>query len=169
VSAGRKLAPACLVTDFGETLSLPGVHHLIGQKPVDPAAAAALRVLHVDFGLRIGLASNTAGPGESRWPALALAGIDDVFAFALLSYPLGVAKPAALFYALALTAAQCAPGEVLWVGNNIASDVVAPMAAGMRAALVRPGGLRAGETVPDGALVIGHVGELPALISRRSS
>ena len=38
------------------------------------------------------------------------------------------------------------------------------MRAGMQACLVRPGGLRPGEFLPDGALLIGHVRELPALV-----
>jgi hypothetical protein len=34
----------------------------------------------------------------------------------------------------------------------------------MRAALLRPHGLRPGESPPDGALLIRHVRELPALL-----
>ena len=81
----------------GGSISADHIDHLIGQKPVDPAAAAALRTLHDNLGLRIILASNT-GPGQSRWPALQKAGIDDLFCVALLSYPLGFRKPATLFY-----------------------------------------------------------------------
>jgi hypothetical protein len=49
--------PTCLVTDFGSTLSASRIDHLIGQKPVDPAAAAALTILHDQLGLRLILAS----------------------------------------------------------------------------------------------------------------
>jgi len=56
----------CLVTDYGSTISADAIDHLIGQKPVDPAAAAALRALHDDLGMRIILASNTQ-PHETRW------------------------------------------------------------------------------------------------------
>lgn len=65
------------------------IDHLLGQKPVDPAAAAALRTLHDDWHLRLVLASNTL-PCESRWPALQKAGLDTLFRAALLSYPLGI-------------------------------------------------------------------------------
>jgi HAD superfamily hydrolase (TIGR01549 family) len=154
---------ACLVTDYGSTISADAIDHLIGQKPVEPAAAAALRTLHDDLGIRIILASNTQ-PHETRWPALQKAGIDDLFTVALLSYPLGVRKPDPLFYQLVLAAAESPPEQVLFVGDNLARDITAPLAHGMRAALVRPHGLRPGETLPGGALLIRHVGELPALL-----
>ena len=60
---------------------------MIGQKPVDPAAAAALRILHDELGMRLVLANTQ--PHETRWPALQQAGIDGLFTAAVLSYPLG--------------------------------------------------------------------------------
>jgi HAD superfamily hydrolase (TIGR01549 family) len=155
--------PACLAVDYGSTISTGAIDHLIGQKPVDPEAATALRTLHDDQGLRILLASNTQ-PHETRWPALQKAGIDDLFSVALLSYPLGVRKPDPLFYRLVLAAAEARPGQVLFVGDNLLCDVVGPLAHGMRAALVRPHGLRPGEALPDGAQLIQHVRDLPALL-----
>ena len=149
--------------DYGGTISLDAVDHLIAQKPVDPAAASALRVLHDDLGLRLILASNTL-PGEIRWPALQQAGIDGLFRVALLSYPLGVRKPDPLFYDLVLTAAGCPARQVLFVGDNLSCDVTTPVTRGMRAALVRPHGLRPGEVLPAGALLIPHVRDLPALL-----
>jgi putative hydrolase of the HAD superfamily len=149
--------------DYGGTISVDTIDHLIGQKPVDPAAATALRVLHDRHGLRLILASNTM-PCETRWPALQQAGIDRLFSVALLSHVLGVRKPEPLFYRLVAAAAEAAPEQVMFVGDNLAYDVAAPMTHGMRAALVRPHGLRPGEEVPDGALLIRHVNELPGLL-----
>lgn len=120
-----------------------------------------LRTLH-DDGLRLILASNTL-PCETRWPALQKAGIDGVFCVALLSYPLGARKPEPLFYRLVLAAADSPPEQVLFVGDNLTNDV-APITHGMRAALIRPHGLRPGEVLPDGALLIQHVRDLPALL-----
>jgi len=57
---------------------------------------------------------------------------------------------------------------VLFVGDRIDYDVAAPMRAGMRACLVRPVGLRPGELLPEGAFMIGHVRELPALLELAS-
>ena len=70
--------------DYGGTISAESIDHVIGQKPVDPAAATALRALHDRYGLRLILASNTM-PCETRWPALQQAGVDRLFSVALLS------------------------------------------------------------------------------------
>ena len=48
--------------------------------------------------------------------------------------------------------------------TTLEHDVSAPIAHGMRAALVRPPGLRPGEVLPDGALLIKHVRDLAALL-----
>ena len=155
-----------IATDYGGTISLNRLDHVLGQKPVDPAAAAALRILH-DLGMRLVLASNTQ-PNETRWPALAKAGIDDLFKVVLPSYALGVRKPDPLFYKLVIAAAEAPPGEVLFVGDRTDYDVAEPLAHGMQAVLVRPGGiLRPGEAVPAGVRVISHFSELPALLETR--
>lgn len=80
-----------IALDFGGTISLDRIDHQPREKPVDPAAAAAvaLRALHQD-GIRLLLASNTL-PCKMRWPALKQAGIDGLFRAVLLSYPLGSA------------------------------------------------------------------------------
>ena len=51
-----------------------------------------------------------------------------------------------------------------YIGDHLAYDVAEPIAHGMRAALVRPHGLRPGEELPHGALLIRHVNELPGLL-----
>ncbi len=43
-------------------------------------------------------------------------------------------------------------------------DITGPMRAGIRACPVRPHGLQSGEVLPDGALLIRHVRDLPALL-----
>ena len=150
--------------DFGGyAISGDTIDHLIGQKPVDPAAAAALRTLHDNHGLRIILASNTL-PCETRWPALQKAGIDSLFHAALLSYPLGIRKPDPIFYRLVLAAAESPPEQGLFAGDNLDCDVTAPIAHGMGAVLVRPHGLRPGETLPHDAMLIQHVRDLPAVL-----
>ena len=110
--------------------------------------------------------SNTQ-PHETRWPALQQAGIDGLFTAAVLSYPLGVRKPSPVFYKVVLAAADCPADEVLFVGDHLENDATAPARHRMRTALVRPCGLRPGEVLPDGALLIAHVAELPALLEAR--
>jgi HAD superfamily hydrolase (TIGR01549 family) len=152
-----------IALDFGGTISLDTIDHLTAQKPVDPSAAAALRVLAEDLGLPLILASNTL-PGETRWPVLQQAGIAGLFTAALLSYPLGIRKPDPLFYDLVLAAARCPAQQVLFVGDNLTCDITAPLEHGMRAALIRPSGLRPAETLPAGAMLIRHIRDLPPLL-----
>jgi FMN phosphatase YigB (HAD superfamily) len=77
---------------------------------------------------------------------------------------LGVRKPEPLFYQLVLAAAGCPAEKVLFAGNNLQNDVTAPIAHGMRAALIRSHGPQPGEVLPGGALLIEHVRDLPALL-----
>ncbi|HEX3923378.1 MAG TPA: HAD hydrolase-like protein [Streptosporangiaceae bacterium] len=63
---------------------------------------------------------------------------------------------------------RCTADQVLFVGDRIDYDVAAPMRAGMRACLVRPDGPRPAEVLPEGALMIGHVRELPAFLKLAS-
>lgn len=155
-----------IATDVGNTLTLNEIDHLLGEKPVDPAAASALHTLH-GYGITLLVASNTT-PGEPRWPAFQQAGVDRLFRVALLSYPLGVRKPAPLFYDLVLAAAGCPAEQVLFAGDNFACDVAGPVAAGMQAVLVRPDGRpRPGDELPAGVPVIRHFRELPALLEAR--
>ena len=108
--------PTCLAVDYGSTISTGTIDHLIGQKPVDPEAASALRALHDDHRLRIILASNTQ-PHETRWPALQKAGIDNLFSVVLLSYPLGVRKPDPRFYELACATLGVEPEESVFLDD----------------------------------------------------
>jgi len=50
-ASGRPVAAVIPGTLAGGTISAESFDHVIGQKPVDPAAAAALRVLHDGHGL----------------------------------------------------------------------------------------------------------------------
>jgi len=152
-----------VAVDFGGTISTSREDHVLAQKGVDPEAAATLQQLAA-LGLRLLLASNATAK-ETRWPALQAAGVHDLFSVALISYSLNVRKDDPLFYELVITAAQCARHEVLFVGDRIDYDVLGPMRAGMQACLVRPDGLRPGERLPDGAVLIGHVRELPGLLA----
>ena len=151
--------------DFGGTISTGREDHVLAQKGVGAAAAAALHSLD-QLGLRLILASNALA-GETRWPALQAAGVDKLIKAALISYSLGVRKDDPLFYDLVITAAQCPAPHVLFVGDSIAHDIRGPMRAGMQACLVRPHGLRPGESLPRGALLISHIRDLPVLLTSR--
>jgi hypothetical protein len=72
---GEPVAVICV--DYGSTISLDKIDHQLGEKPVDPVAATALRTLH-EYGITLLIANNTM-PCEKRWPALQQAGIDHLF------------------------------------------------------------------------------------------
>lgn len=162
MSVSGRVRCRAVALDFGGTISASREDHLLGQKGVDPEAAVALHEIAA-LGLRLVLATN-ATAAETRWPALQQAGVHELFAVGLISYSLNVRKDDPLFYDLVVTAARCPADEVLFAGDRIDYDVAAPMRAGMRACLVRAGGLRPGERLPAGALMVGHVRELPALV-----
>lgn len=150
--------------DYGGTIDSRASPLLDGGRQVDPSCVAPLRALAAR-GLVLILSSNTQR-GEHRWAALEAAGIDRLFRAVLMSACMGLRKPDPDFYALITTVAHCRPGEVLHVGNNLETDVAGPARCGMRTALVRPDGIAAEERqrLPPGALVIGHVKQLPPLL-----
>ena len=100
-----------------------------------PGAAEALAALDAR-GLLLGLGSNY---DDRLWPVLA--GFPEL-GFArervLISADVGVRKPGAEFFRRAAEAAGCAPGEVLFVGDDLANDYEGATAAGMPAILLDP-------------------------------
>jgi HAD superfamily hydrolase (TIGR01458 family) len=76
-------------------------------------------------------------------------------------------KPAPAFFRSAASLLGVAPGRVAMVGDDVATDVLAAQAEGMRGVLVRTGKFRQ-ETL-DGAsgtpdVVVDSVGDVPALV-----
>jgi FMN phosphatase YigB (HAD superfamily) len=138
------------------------VTSVLPDSPVDPAAAAAIRILH-GRGLRLVLAANTRRRLATRRETLARAGIADCFAMLLLSGELGFGKPDTRFYQAVLAAAGCRPDQVLFVGDRADYDVASPLEHGMRAALVDRE-CRAAR-VPAGVPVLRHFCELPDLLA----
>ena len=153
-----------VVLDYGGTLTQPDapVVPYLGMRPVDPEVIPALRLLH-DQGKRLLLASNTR-PYLSRRLALRQAQIEHLFTALFESHDLGFAKPEDAFYECVLLAAKCPPRQVLWVGNNLESDVRGPLRHGMHAVLVAPDATTNDQTLPNGAYSISHVRHLPRLL-----
>jgi putative hydrolase of the HAD superfamily len=103
-----------------------------------PAVLAALRAR----GLSLAVVSNADG----RVPAaLARAGIAGHFAAIIDSHLVGVEKPDARIFQLALDACGAAPDEALYVGDIYEIDVRGARNAGIAAVLIDPLGLYPGE------------------------
>jgi FMN phosphatase YigB (HAD superfamily) len=101
---------------------------------VHPQAAALLDGVHT-LGLRAGVVANTFDPPALFRADLAAQGIGGRLDAVVLSVELGVRTPHPAVYAAAAEALGAAPGEVLFVGDTVATDVDGPAAAGMATCL----------------------------------
>ena len=74
------------------------------------------------------------------WPEFVLDrfGLGHYFDFVLDSAAFGVKKPGTAIYEEALQRAAASPQQVLFVGDSLANDVLAPRRMGMRAVHYRP-------------------------------
>lgn len=147
----HRIPISCVVVGYEGTLT--GSDSLsdpeLCMQPVSAEAVAALRSLR-DAGLRLVLASNTKPDQDCRL-ALRAAGVEDLFSVVLQSAHIGPAKPSLTFYALAIAAAQCPAAQIVWVGDDLRTNALGPIAYGMLAVLLRPFGPEDGEILPFGA------------------
>lgn len=121
-----------------------------------PDTVPALRELRA-AGVRLVAASNW---DVSLHEQLAATGLRELLDGALSSAEVGAPKPDPEIIVRALALAGATPGEALHVGDDVAADVGAALAAGVTPVLIdREGGLEA----PPGALRIASLAELPAL------
>ena len=123
-------------------------------------AAPALAALR-DRGIAAVVASNWDCSLEG---VLGRAGLRPLIAAVVTSAQVGAAKPRPEPFLAALSAAGCAPGDALLVGDSLAADVAGARAAGIRAALlVRDGNTPPG--VPAGVPVLRSLAEVDRLVS----
>ena len=102
----------------------------------DPQGSAAL-ALSRDSGLRIGVISNSNGTARALLDTLGLGRHLD---FVIDSFEVGVEKPDARIFALALQQAGVEPAEAVYVGDLYSVDVLGARAAGLEGILLDPGG-----------------------------
>ena len=120
-----------------------------------PDAVPCLRRLK-EHGLLVGAAGNMGIEHED----LVRPHVD----FVSSSERWGVEKPAPEFFEHVLAAAGRPAGEVAYVGDVVANDVVPPLAAGMVAIHVRRGPWGYLQEPPPGAIRIRSLDELPAVL-----
>jgi FMN phosphatase YigB (HAD superfamily) len=77
----------------------------------------------------------------------------------------GVEKPNAGFFARVVEEAGASAGDILYVGDRVDNDVVAALAAGLRAVRIRRGA-HANVESPDGTVTICSLDELPEALTR---
>ena len=137
---------------------------------VFPDSAETLAALKA-MGLKIGLISNTVLPGEAHVEDLARFGLLGYFDDLVFSSDVGLWKPQAAIFHLALGRLGLRPGEALFVGDRLIDDVGGAQGAGLLGVLrVAPGegpDGAAGEAQgirPDARILA--LAELPALVEK---
>lgn len=119
----------------------------------EPRAAEALATARA-AGLAVGVISNSNGTIRSILESLDLAGHLD---FVLDSSEVGVEKPDARIFGMALERASVPAGQAVYVGDLYSVDVLGARSAGLRAVLLDPGslwGARDCPTAPDVAAAV---------------
>jgi putative hydrolase of the HAD superfamily len=157
--------PRAVVDELVEAYARPA---LLVPPPADTGAGEGLRALAAR-GIRLAVVSNTMRtPGRALRRMLEHHGLLAPFAHLTFSDEVGVRKPAAEIFHLALRALGAEPGESVHVGDDAMLDVHGARRAGMRAVQVVAGGKPgSGEQAPD--LVIADLGELPRAIAALES
>jgi HAD superfamily hydrolase (TIGR01509 family) len=122
-----------------------------------PDAAPALAELRAS-GLRLGVVSNWDCSLKGVLAGLGLAAAVDTIA---VSAKVGVRKPDPAIFWAALRELRCEPGEALFVGDSLETDVLGARAAGLRGLLLDRG---AGATAEADVERIFSLADLPALV-----
>lgn len=120
-----------------------------------PDAIACLESCRA-LGLRVGIVGNETEALE-RWAREASLPADVISS----SASLGAQKPDALFFQRVVELADCAAGEVAYVGDRVDNDVLPALAAGLVAMHVRRGPWGRLQTAPAFVPTIDSLDELP--------
>jgi len=118
-----------------------------------------------DWGLKLGIVSNTFVNRASLEKHLGLLSILDFFRVQLYSYEFNVRKPNLELFRIAAEKIGVPVRNILFVGDRIDNDIVPAMRAGMKAAL-KEAYTNAGKPPPAGAHRIRYLSELPGLIEK---
>jgi FMN phosphatase YigB (HAD superfamily) len=98
---------------------------------------------------------------------LTRAGLDGVFTWVITSADAGARKPSSRFFDYALARCGCAPDDVLFVGNQLNTDVAGANAAGIRSVWLAGEAYRSDDDRPCAAsptYTIERLADLPALV-----
>ena len=177
LAAGSGLQPHVLWAALGVTIARGEEHdalwgHLGMERPegwwqgltyslddLYPDAIACLDGVR-ELGLRVGVVGNQTETLE-RWARDSILPADVISS----SASLGVRKPDAPFFHRMVELADCAPGELAYVGDRVDNDVVPALAAGIVAVHVRRGPWGRLQTAPAEAVVIESLDELPQALA----
>jgi putative hydrolase of the HAD superfamily len=126
---------------------------------VVPGALSVLRRIRAR-GIRVGILTN--GPSAFQRRKIAATQLEVEVDAIAVSGELGIAKPEAEAYRLALELLGAEPGDAAMVGDSLANDVHGAIGAGLATAVWLPHGRQG--TPPPGAIVAGALTDVPVLL-----
>ena len=130
----------------------------------EPGAKETLTALK-ESGLKLGIVSNTFVHSSSLEKHLENLSLLDFFPVRLYSYEFGFRKPDARIFKIAAQRIGETPGNIMFVGDRIDTDVKPAVKAGMQAVL-KTAYTNTGKKIPKGVWRINQLCELPGLIEK---
>jgi len=117
------------------------------------------------LGLKLGIVSNTFVTGSSLERHLEQLGILDFFSVRVYSYEFDFRKPDIRIFKAAAERIGEMPGNIMFVGDRIDTDIKPAVKAGMRTVL-KEAYTNIGKKIPKGVWKISRLFELPNLIEK---
>jgi putative hydrolase of the HAD superfamily len=142
----------------------------LARKTHSQHATGALRLFDDVQGIfkllkpRLLLALITNGASDTQRNALRILGIADLFDAIVISGEVGIAKPDATIFALALQKLSVEPEKAWHVGDSLSTDVAGALGAGLTAVWLNRAGVSRKEGDPKPDYEIRSLRELPRLL-----
>lgn len=170
IVAAPSAAVEVLALDWGHTLmdERRDRHIPLDDRPAHlmPGVREALRAID----LPLAVWANTREGDERHVRAwLARAGLDGVFSWVITSIDAGARKPSPRFFSYAMARCGCSSDDVLFVGNQLNTDVAGANGVGIRSVWLAGEAYRGDDDRPCDAVptyTIEGLADLPALIAR---
>jgi HAD superfamily hydrolase (TIGR01662 family) len=165
--SGSTSAVKVVALDWGHTLmdERRDRHIPLADRPAHlmPGVPEALSALTMPLAVW----ANTSQDERHVRAWLARAGLEGVFTWVITSTDAGARKPSPRFFAYALARCGCAPADVLFVGNQLNTDVAGANAAGIRSVWLAGEAYRSDDDRPciaSPTYTIEGLADLPALV-----
>lgn len=128
---------------------------------LDPEAYKTLENLHVKY--KLGLISNLA-VSESAWDLMQESQLKRFFDVIIISGDVNKKKPSPHIFWEALRILNVEAAKAVFIGDNLESDILGSMKAGMLAVHIRRKSVEYSDTVPN--VCISGLGELPLVLKK---
>jgi 2-haloalkanoic acid dehalogenase type II len=117
---------------------------------------------------RLSLALVTNGASDTQREALRTLGLEQEFGAVVISGEVGITKPDASIFVMALDKLGVDPENAWHVGDSLRTDVAGAQRAGLTSVWLNRRGIRREEGEPQPDFEIGSLRELPALLSLKA-